>query len=132
MGEFHRFDEAGPGFILDGKLLQELDLSSDQARRVRSLLMEPERRKAFEKIANASRQMIAMYRRYDLDVGAARKLIDNIHNTQQELASLHLRSQQSLRSVLTAGQFERYRTALAEKMRSKMQGKPRPPFKRMR
>lgn len=132
MGEFHHFDEAGPGFLLDGRLLSELDLSADQSKRLRSLLKEPERRKLFEKIANDSRQMIALYQRYDLDVSAARRLIESIHSTQQDLAALHLRSQQALRSVLTPSQFERYQNALAEKMRSRMQGKPRPPFHRPR
>ena len=71
-----------------------------------------------------SRQMIELYRRYDLDAAAARKLIESIHASQQDLASLNLKSQQALRSVLTQAQFQTYSSAIAQKMRQMYERKP--------
>lgn len=118
MGGFHHI-EPGPDWFPDGRILRDMDLTPDQMKRLRSV-KEPERRKVFEKLENDSRQMIQMYQRYDLDANAARKLVESIHSTQQDLAALNLKSQQALRAVLTQAQFEKYRDTMAEKIRSRM------------
>lgn len=118
-GKFRHMDESGPDFFPDGKLLRSLNLDDDQIRRLKSV-MGPDRRKSIEKLESDTRQLIQMYERYDLDATAARKLIDSVHSTQISLAALHLKSQQTLRSVLTQAQFESYRDALAQRMRERM------------
>ena len=122
----HHIEGLGPEWLPDSRIIKSLELSPDQAKRLKSVFgPSPDRRKVMSRLESDSRQMIELYRRYDLDAAAARKLIESMHASQQDLASLNLRSQQALRSVLTQEQFQIYSNAIAQKMKQMYdRGKP--------
>ncbi len=116
-GQWH--EEGSLDRLLDKVPLDRLGLSPEGIRTIKNDQLWPRRRKAMESLKRDTRKLIELYSDYDLDAGAARKLIDSIHDSQQELAALSHKRQQALRSVLTSGQFERLSAELGKRMQER-------------
>lgn len=100
-----------------------LGLPPDRLTAIKNDQLGPRRRRVMEDLKRDTRKLIELYSSYDLDAGAARKLIDSIHDNQRELAALNHKRQQALRSVLTREQFERLSGELAKKMQERRPGR---------
>lgn len=106
----------------DRPMLDQLGLSAEQRRRAESFVgPTPQKTKVIEKLKRDSRQMIEVYSNYNLDTAAAKKLIQSIHDSQDELAELSYKKQQAIRAVLSESQFLRLQSAMTERLRNLQQ-----------
>jgi len=103
----------------DKDMLEAIGATPDQGRRIRQFGDSGERKTIIDKLRRDSRQIIELYSRYDLDVAAARKLIDSIHQSQMDLAAANHKSQQALRSVLTEQQFDRLQEEISKRIKAR-------------
>ncbi|MEN6356699.1 MAG: hypothetical protein ABFD83_06390 [Armatimonadota bacterium] len=94
--------EGNPDKLVD-KTIQEMNLSADQTLPLSKLAEQKDN--TTKKIRRDSKQMAGMYAAYNLDIAAAKKLINSIHRQQVNLLNLNFKKQQALRKVLTANQF---------------------------
>ncbi len=108
----------------DKEMLQAIGATPDQSRRIWRDASDPERRALAERLMRNSKQMIELYSRYELDVAAARKLLDTIHQSQMDLAGLNRRNQQTLRSVLTEQQFDRLQEEISKRIKQHEHKRP--------
>lgn len=119
-------EEAVMDRLPDGEMIDRLELSPDQRRRLEPIVRpDPERLRLVDRLKHASRQIIELYSRYRLDTAAAKKLIGDMHRCQVELADLGHRKQQTLRTALNEAQFERLREEIVKRMH--MHERKRPP-----
>lgn len=118
MGGLGPPEDAGVDRLPDRQMLENLGLRPDQRKRA-AALGDPmrDRAKLIEALRRASKQMIDIYGEYDLDKAAAKKLIEQIHRGQGELAALTHKEQQALRSVLTPTQFAQLKDLTARRIR---------------
>ncbi len=92
----------------DKDTLAQLDLTPEQMKYMKGIIMSPQRRRIIENLRRDSYRMLELYARHDLDIATARKLIDSIHESQIELTILNHKKQRAIRSILTKPQFEKY------------------------
>ncbi len=125
-GWFGSFEESPLDRLPDKPMLDAAGVSPEQARRILQVSNSPRRQAVIESLQRYSKQLIDLLSSYDLDVAAARRLIDRIHECQSELLDLSLEKQKVLRSVLTREQFEKLRAEVLKRFRMLRPG-PRPP-----
>jgi len=101
----------------DKVMLERIGAGPDQVRRIWREADAPEKKAVLNRLVRDSKRLIELYSRYDLDVDAARKLVDGIHRSQMDLADLNHKWQQTLRSVLTEQQFDRLQQELSKMFR---------------
>ncbi|MGC8862999.1 MAG: Spy/CpxP family protein refolding chaperone [Armatimonadota bacterium] len=101
----------------DRELLERIGVGADQAKRIWREADSTAAKAIVDRLVRESKRLIDLYTRYDLDVDAARKLIDSIHRSQMDLAELNHKNQQTLRAVLTEQQFERLQQEISKRFR---------------
>lgn len=110
-------DEALLDKFPDSDTIARMNLPPAQRRRLASAVApSPERQKVVDKLRKDSKQLMEEFSQYDLDTGAARKLIANIHDSQVDLAALNHKKQQAIRRILNENQFQQLRTELMNKL----------------
>lgn len=125
-GWFGSFEDSPIDRLPDKPMLDAIGVSPEQARRILQVSNSPRRQAVIDNLQRYSKQLIDLLSSYDLDVAAARRLIDKIHDCQSELLDLNLEKQKVLRSVLTREQFEKLRAEISKRLRMFRPG-PRPP-----
>lgn len=102
----------------DRPMLENAGVSREQLRKSAAILNPKHNRlRIEEKLRRSTMQMMGLYWSYDLDTQAAKKLIQDIHDSQSELADLNHKKQQALRNLLTESQFIKVRDQIEKKMR---------------
>ena len=102
----------------DRQMLKNAGVNREQLRKAAAILTPKQVRiKVIEKLRRSSMQIMGLYRKYNLDTQTAKKLIQDIHDNQSELADLNHKKQQALRNVLTESQFIKVRNQIEKKMR---------------
>lgn len=110
-------DDMLPGVGLNKRTIDSMNLNPDERKKGEALATQMRRRgKIVEKLRRDTRQMLDLYSNYNLDVPAARKLIDGIHRDQITLSEMNHKKQQLLRSVLDEGQFQQIKSDAAQRM----------------
>ena len=117
MGLLGPHEEGFPDKVPDKDTLEAIGATPDQGRRIWRTTDAQEKKTVVEKLTRDSKQIGELYSRYDLDVAAARKLIDSIHQSQMDLAAANHKSQQTLRSVLTQQQFDRLQEEISKRVK---------------
>lgn len=112
--------------IPDRQMLEAARLSEEQKRKLGPKIgFTPERKKLMDSIQNDTRKMLDLYAEYNLDVNAARKLIDSIHRSQVAMGKLNEDRQEALRDVLTESQFDRLKNVMMERIKQIEPKRPR-------
>lgn len=102
----------------DKKMLDSIDISDAQEKQIRRQMIDgPQKMRIVQKLRRDSRQMIEIYSNYKLDEAAAKKLINSIHQDQQELAMIGYRKQQAVHSVLTPEQFDKLKDQMDKRFK---------------
>ena len=91
-------------------------LTEAQLERIRPVIQrtQAETARLQTRLSECQRELAALYARYELDETAARKLQDEIVESQRQLLTAHHRMQHALRETLDATQFERLRRRLEQ------------------
>ena len=110
----------------DRGILDGARLTPEQHRKLEVLIgPKGDKGKLIQKLKSDSDQIMELYSNYNLDVPAARKLIESIHDGQSALANVNNRRQRALRSVLSEAQFIQIQGEMAKQVREKRQPKGR-------
>ena len=104
-----RIGVEGGGCVEDG-------VTEAQLERIRPVIQrtQAETARLQTRLSECQRELAALYARYELDETAARKLQDEIVESQRQLLTAHHRMQHALRETLDAKQFERLRRRLEQ------------------
>lgn len=119
----HRIDIEPPrqdwavDYLLDKNAASSLGLNPDQQKQAASIKKAGEdQRGAVDALKHATQELADTYASYNLDQAAARKLINQIHRQQVLLASIAHKKQQTIRSWLTADQFNALQAEISKRM----------------
>ncbi len=111
----------------DRQMLSGLGMTSEQSKRAPQLIgPSAEKKKVIDKLRRDSKRMLDLYSDYNLDVAAARRLIDAIHASQTQLSEINHRKQQLIRSVLTESQFQQLQDEIVRRIKEHRSKRARP------
>lgn len=125
MGMFHGPVDAGPEWFREAQMLRDIPLPEQDKRRLRAAIDPgPEAMRSIQRLRDNTRKLLGLYGRYNLDEPAARRLIREIHGSQEYLAERHLQMQKAIRSALTEAEFEKYRDSLRNRLQERRDRRP--------